>query len=284
MSNAVYLSWKSLANIFRRPLSLIASFLSLLLLFLMLNLDWVTYLTAEYYFDSRLADVNMEIFIDDSLGEEEVTDIIATVSRQEGVDFILYVTKEEAREKLFSLMGTDLLEGLDANPLPRSLIIEFQSDFLSNQNLGALVEDLARLPGVTEVYYPQHWLEKIEDSRSLLFKMVLFLGIIVSLAIVLNLLHTTRLSIRSYYEELRQLRLLGADKTFLYFPYLFEGLFYALISSIAGWLIVFFLAGNLTFQNIVTNLPERMEIIIFCAAAGLIGVIVGYIGIRRVIR
>jgi cell division transport system permease protein len=181
-------------------------------------------------------------------------------------------------------MGTDLLEGLDANPLPRSLIIEFRVDFLTSQNLGALAEELARLPGIAEIYYPQHWLEKTEDSRSLLFKVVLFLGIMVSLAIVLNLLHTTRLSIRAYYEELRQLRLLGADKTFLYFPYLFEGLFYALISSIAGWVIVFSLAGNLTFQNIVTILPERMEIMIFCAVAALIGVIVGYIGIRRVFR
>jgi len=190
MIKIFYLIGKSATNIVARPLSAITSFLSLLLLLLMFDMVWISSLSAERYYERIAADIDMEIFLDDTLADSTVSGVLGTIVEMDGVADARYISKEKARDKLYSLMGADLLDGLEDNPLPRSVIITFENDYRSSANLATLKENLNRIDGVSEIYYPEEWLEKIEMTRGLIFKIVVFLGIVISLAVVLNLLHS----------------------------------------------------------------------------------------------
>lgn len=281
MSHLVHLIGKSIRNIAGRPLSVATSLLSLLLLFLMIDLVWISSLSSDEYFDNLAENINMEIFLGDNLPDSSIASVLDTVHSMNGVEYLFFVSKDDAREKLFSLMGTDLLEGLSVNPLPRSIVVEFENDFIKSDNLSNFEQELQKISDISEIHYAREWLEKAESSRSLIAKAVIFLSIVISLAIILNLLHGVRHSVRARQEELFQLQLLGTGRGFLSIPYIMEGFFYAAISSVLAWLIIYFGSTRISFHDIQLIFPLQSEVLYFCIIASVAGMITGYIGIKR---
>lgn len=284
MSRFFYLIGKSVRNIVGRPLSAMTSLLSLLLLFLMFDLVWISSLSSKLYLEKMTADIDMEIFLDDSIPDSTISVILGAISDMDGIEEIEYITKEAARDKLNAMMGTDLLAGFTDNPLPRSIIISFTEQYRNSAYLADLESNFRRLTGVSEIYYPKTWLEKIETTRSLVVKIVIFLGIVISLAVILNLLHSIRLSARSRGQELLQHRLLGAGRIFLSFPYIFEGVFYSAVSAAAGWAIILYAGSRLSFQGFDIVFPQPVDLAYFGLGAVIIGFLGGYAGIRRSLK
>jgi len=106
----------------------------------------------------------------------------------------------------------------------------------------------------------------------------------VAVAAILYLIHVVMLSARTRMEELVQLQLLGAGPVFLALPYIMEGIFYALVASVGGWLLINYGINFVSFRDIQIILPRPVEIVYFCLAASGIGMIGGYLGIRRELR
>jgi cell division transport system permease protein len=161
------------------------------------------------------------------------------------------------------------------------MTLELEDGFISGDNLSVMAETLSAMKSVSDVYYPERWLHKAEYSLNLITKLIMVLGTIISVTIVLNLLYALRLSVRSRHEEIYQLRLLGAGKMFLSIPYIFEGLFYGLVASAAGWLVVNYANQKFDFKDVDIIFPAVNEMLYFVAAAALIGMISGFISIRR---
>jgi len=179
MSSPSYLLKKSMGNILKRPLSMMTSLVSLVLLFLMINIIWISYLSSHQYYSSLNSEISMELFIDDSLSDSTVTALIDSVSKMEGTEYIVYISKEKAHSKLNDLMGADLLEGLESNPLPRSIIVDFTDKIINSEFLAEFMSKAKKISGVNEVFYSAEILEKAEYSRDLIDKIILFLLIVI---------------------------------------------------------------------------------------------------------
>jgi len=281
MRKLFYLIYRFLIHLYKRPLPAIASLLSMLLLFLMFDLVWISSLSVDKYYDQVLAEVDMEIFLEDNLSDSMLTLITDGLKDLKGIESFEFISKDDARARLHALMGMDLLEGLDENPLPKSILITFDRHFITSRYLNNAEVSLRKFKGVSEIFYPRFWLEKAESNRLLVSRSVFVIGIVIFLAAVLNLLYSVRLSVKTYDEELRQHRLLGAGKTFLSIPFIFEGIFYSLAAFVVGGLIIFYVVNNFTIRNFEAVLPSRIDIISACLAALLVGTIGGYIGVRR---
>lgn len=281
MRRLFYLIGKFLVHLYKRPLPAIASLLSMLLLFLMFDSVWISSLSVDKYYDQVLAEVDMEIFLDDNLPDSMLTPITDALKDLDGIESYEFISKEDARARLHTLMGMDLLEGLDENPLPKSILITFDKKYIAGQYLNDTEVNLSKYQGVSEIFYPRFWLEKAESNRLLISRSVFIIGAVIILTAVLNLLYSVRLSVKTYEEELLQHRLIGAGKTFLSIPFIFEGIFYSLIAAVVGWLIIFYIVNNFTISNFEVLLPTQPDIIRSCAVALAIGTIGGYVGVRR---
>jgi len=272
---------KFFGNLLSRPLAALGSILSLALLFLLFNLIWISSLTIHNYYDKIISDIEIEVFLDDAIPDSTVAIINDALETLDGIDTITYISREKAREQLDDLMGVDLLEGFETNPLPRSFVISFQQDYLNTENLNRLSNDLKRMAGVTDIFYPSGWLSKAEYTKMITSEVLMLLGIVIAIAVVLNTIQFIILSARTRAEELVQLRLLGAGPIFLALPYILEGIFYTMVASVSGWVLLYYTADLYSFRDIELILPNVEEIIYFCQAASLIGMIGGYLGIRR---
>jgi len=281
MRKMLFLIRKFLTHIYSRPLPAITSLLSMLLLFLMFDLVWISSLSVDKYYNQILGDINMEIFLEDTLADSSLAKVTDAIKEIDGIESFEFISKDDARAKLHALMGTDLLKGLDENPLPKSIVITFNKNYVASQYLNTAEENLRKFTGISEIFYPKYWLEKTEFTRILVSRSVIFVGGIIFLAVILNLLYSVRLSAKTYEEELSQYRLLGAGRIFLAIPYILEGIFYALTASVCGWLIVFYAVGRFTFRNFEVLLPPQPDIILYCLAVFVVGMAAGYIGVRR---
>ena len=281
MSKFGYILRKFFGNIIERPMAGLGSILSLFLLFLLFNLVWITSITINNYYDKIISEIEIEIFLDDMIPDSTITIIRETIGSLDGIEFIDYISRNEASRKLKDMMGVDLLEGFESNPLPRSMIISFEPNFLNSENLNIFSRALHRMAGVTDIYYPSSWLMKAEHTKLIFSEILVLLGIVIAVAVILNIIHFIVLSARTRSEELIQLQLLGAGPAFLALPYIFEGIFYALAASFAGWVAILYAVDLFSFRNVDIILPLSVEQFYFCLAGSLIGLIGGYLGIRR---
>ncbi len=281
MSRFFFLLRRPLRDIGRRPLAAIGSFLSLLLLFLLFDIVWISSLSSQKYYNRLISGIDIEIFVNDNLPDSVLETMRQSISAFEGVEKVNLISKDDAYLMLNDLMGADLLNGLDSNPLPRSLILTFRDNFLSAAILENYRSRLLEYDGVSNIFYARDWLERAEYAKSMISKFVLFLGIVIFLAVLLNSIHAVRLSAAANQHEIVQLRLLGAGGGFLSFPFVFEGLLYSLIASLAGWGLLFYGADYFAFKNIEIVFPASLEIFYFCLLASLMGLFGGYLGSRR---
>ena len=281
MTRLIYIIKKFTRNIWDRPFAAIGSFLSLFLLFLMFIFAWIASLSAVRYYDNKISQIEIEIFLTEDVADSTIPAVLQAIQVLDGVDTALFISRESASKTLTELMGVDLLEGLDDNPLPRSIILSFKPDYLNMENLAQLRGNLARMKGVDEIHFPSHWLEKAEHSKQMISDFLYLLGALILLAMVLNSIHSVILSARTRIEELTQLQLLGAGPVFLAVPFVLEGIFYALTASATGWLIMHYGAGNITFRDIEIVIPTPEKMTYFCLITGAVGMVSGYIGIRR---
>jgi cell division protein FtsX len=140
------------------------------------------------------------------------------------------------------------------------------------------------MPGIADVYYSKRWLNKAESTRAIVLNIGLVLGALILLSALISSTNNIRLMTRTRAVGFRQMRLCGAGKLFLALPFLLEGLIISGLSAVAGWLLLFYMREKIAFTRFEVVFPMTNEIIIYCAAVAGLGVISGYLGIRKLLR
>jgi len=272
-------------NLYRNPGTAMGSFLSLMLLFLLFDLYWIAAGTSERFYTRLLSELKMEVFIAEETADSTLPIIKAALGAIDGVQSVEYISREKAREELSRLVGVDLLVGYDTlNPLPRSYVLDFSPDFLSTVELADIESEIGKQAGISQVFYSKQWLQKAESTRTIILNIGMTLGALILLTALISSVNSIRLSSRARAIGFQQMRLLGAGKLYLAVPFLIEGFLLGGLSAVTGWLLIFYAKQKITFTQFELVLPTIEEIIIFCGITALLGIISGYLGIRKLLR
>jgi cell division transport system permease protein len=179
----------------------------------------------------------------------------------------------------------DLLAGYDsANPLPRSYVIELTPEYVTSERIREFADGLVSQPMVAEVHYGQEWLEKEETTKGLIWKVGLALGIVILLTALITTINSIRLSSRARARGFEQMKLLGAGRIFLAAPFVIEGFLLGGLSALCGWGIIWYAQGYVSFTQLALVLPPTEYIIGYCLLMALVGIVSGYMGIRKPMR
>lgn len=163
-------------------------------------------------------------YLEEGLDTDAQRKLASSVATVEGVASVELVSKEEALSQFReSVGGTSLLEGLDENPLPASLVVALAPSSRTAEGLEILVASLEGLPGITELAHGQEWVEGYARFTSLVRAGALVLAVVLGLAALMIVANTIRLAIYAREDELEILTLVGASKSFVRVPFLLEG-------------------------------------------------------------
>lgn len=223
------------------------------------------------------------LYLRDGLDADGV-EALQTAVRNEAPGLeLVYISKDEAAEAFRRAMeGNELLlKGLSDNPLPASIELLLDQRSAQSEPLRQLAYRLARLDGVVDVQYGREWIDTLSGWVGLVEYMGWLYGGILGLAALVIVANAIRLTVFTRMEDIQILRLIGATRRFIEFPYILEGAAVGLLgSAIAlGLLWGLFsaartevLPGGLSGQGLIFLPP------LWAAIYGASGGVVGYLG------
>ncbi len=89
---------------------------------------------------------SLMLYLKDNIQQNEIETIVDTVKKNNIVEKVIYIPKEQAIKELkASLKNTDyILEGLGSNPLPDTIEVKIKREFVSPENAKKLFKRYSR--------------------------------------------------------------------------------------------------------------------------------------------
>ena len=189
---------------------------------------------------------HINVFIANSASENDVAAITEELEFTEGINDIQTISKEDALTAFEKSTGIEnILESLSKNPLPTTLVITPDDDFLESLKLEQLIDNINKIDGIDEVQINQEWLQRLNVITEFLMTIVYVLAGLIACAIIFILSNTIRLLIANRRNEIVVSKLVGASDSHVRQPFLYLGFLYGLLGGLLAfgiyWLVIFIL-------------------------------------------
>ncbi|MFA4858173.1 MAG: permease-like cell division protein FtsX [Candidatus Margulisiibacteriota bacterium] len=237
------------------------------------------------------AKMDVSVYIQDELTPKEASAIQIQLSAIPGVHKVMYVTKEEAWKDFVKKYGNrfSLEDVLDDNPLPNTFNVQVDSTDLVEK----VARQASKFDKVTDVRYSGTYLE----STKMLVEAVriggLVLVLLLTVATLLIVVNTIRLTVLARETEISIMRLVGATNTYIRGPFIIEGILIGALGGVFSILILKVsydaisarLSSALPFLPVVTN-PRQLSLVYFMVAflGMLLGMLGGYISVSKLLK
>ncbi len=210
--------------------------------------------TAQAKSDEVSNQLSVQFGLFDGTTQAEVAQAKAQLEGISGVSSVTYISKQEALKSLRSeLEDKTIVEELHSNPLPASLevkasnsqdLAQIEKEVLGKSGGGA-AHPIS--PAISNAFTGQQSTEKIAEVTNAL-KVVL--TVIMALLIAASLMligNTIRLSIFTRRREVEVMRLVGATRWFIRWPFLIEGVVVGFMGGLVAILILWI--GKITIVD-----------------------------------
>ncbi len=132
----------------------------------------------------------------------------------------------------------EALDALKDNPLPHALIVRPAQEFRGPGQVGGLVAELKRLPGVDIVQLDTEWVSRFNAILDIVRRIVLLAAALFALGVLVIVGNTIRLDIENRRDEIEVTKLVGGSDAFVRRPFLYSGAWYGLGGGLIAWLVV----------------------------------------------
>ncbi|MBK9293456.1 MAG: ABC transporter permease [Oligoflexia bacterium] len=243
-------------------------------------------------------EIQITVYLTDNISESQIEQIKKKLESSEYIvrhDFIDKVQAAKLFEKSLKNYGPQFLSSLKSevgSPFPASYQIQLKPEFNSPEKVSKIADEFSAMGGIEDVSYGQEWVGNYTN----LMRIARVLGILFGIAIFVGCLFTVSNSIRaslaSRREEVEILELIGATNNEIRAPFLIEGAFQGIISSVFAILILGgiysysfqFIDGVLGAQSADKVLTFFSPLVIFLMVlfGGIIGAAGSYICVSKI--
>jgi cell division transport system permease protein len=155
-----------------------------------------------------------------------------------GVDAVDLRTPDEGLSRLSELPGvSEVLAGLDSNPLPHVLIVR-AAPALDDVALDALAGSVEAVAGVDLVHHDRAWRDRFDALLALMRQLIAVLAILTGAGAVLVIGWTVWVEVARRREEIAIVQMLGGSRAYIRRPFLYTGALLGLLAAAIAALIV----------------------------------------------
>lgn len=247
-------------QVFRNRAMSIASMFSITAMLLILGLFFILVVninmvseTAKKQFDT------IQVYLQDTTTYEQASAMLADLDKTEGVKEATYLSNEEAMAKWKAKWGDNayLLDGLDKNPLPNSLLVKVTE----LEAADAVVAKVKTFQGIEDVKYYKDTVDqlmKITRFIQIGATIVIVFLVIISVVVVSN---TIKLTVLAREREISIMKYVGATNWFIRGPFLIEGILIGILSaliSVGVISLIYYKISELVGQQLFVMLSTTM--------------------------
>jgi cell division transport system permease protein len=251
-----------------------------LVLFIVGVLGWVI-LNSRKLEQVLRESTTLNVFINETTKDKDRDSLISLIQRHPYIKNYHYIDKEEAKRQWLSQGNEDFNEFIDNMMLPRSVDVNFKSEFADSSHMVSFADELRQFPFVSEVKFPREVVAKF----SLLRKVSLGLGIVALVLLSLTVVlidNTIRLAMFSNRFLIKTMQMVGATRWFITRPMniqaIINGAVAALIAIAAIVVVILSLEG---WVPELRGLRDNSTLILLCLVILGIGISISLVSTHR---
>jgi cell division transport system permease protein len=163
------------------------------------------------------------------------TATVPLVRQIPGVATVEVVTKEQAWAKLVQELGNTDIAGATQQLGDNPLVDEISVKAINAQVVSNLATQLAKLPGVDLVQYVDEAVKRVTQLHQGLNWITVMITVILTLTAIAVTTTTIRLIVLARRREIEIMQLVGATSTWIYLPFILQGIFFGLLGGAIAW-------------------------------------------------
>lgn len=237
-------------KIMRRRLAnaYLSSVISISLVLLLVGVASMLLVNARSMSDYFKENMQVSILMKDSVPEEKAVAFSESLLDERYIKTATFISKEQGQAELAELLGDDFVDIFETSPIPASVEITLDADYVSSDSLEVVKTEIAKSPLVAEVNYQASLVDALNANLSKIsLILAFFIGLMLFISYVL-INNTVRLNVYARRFTIHTMQLVGATRSFIRAPFLvqsaFQGVFSAFIAIMALIVILFFLRNG----------------------------------------
>ena len=249
--------------------SWISTVISISLVLLLVGVAALLLVNARSVSDYFKENMQVSVLLRQDVSEQQARSFESSLSSVPGVRSTSFISREQGVEEMAQMLGRDFLDVFESAPVPISIDVNLDADYVSTDSLEVVKEALSASPLVDEVVYQTSLVEALNAN---LEKISLVIGVLVILLLFISFVlisNTVRLNVFSRRFTIHTMQLVGATRGFIRAPFLLQSV---LQGFFAAFLAILMLVGGLFILR--GEVPQLFEIFRLDALLLVMGIIV----------
>ena len=225
-------------KIMRRRLAnaYLSSVISISLVLLLVGMASMLLVNAKSVSDYFKENMQVSVMMKQNVSEDKALSFKTTLDKERYIKSTVFVSKEQGRREMADLLGDDFLDVFETSPIPVSIDVTLNADYVSADSLEMVRTEIAKSSLVDEVVYQRSLVDALNANLS---RISLVLGVFIALLLFISYVlinNTVRLNVFARRFTIHTMKLVGATKQFIRAPFLvqsaFQGIFAAMIAIV----------------------------------------------------
>jgi cell division transport system permease protein len=301
MSRLIFFFQEAIRALRRNAAPSLAAIVTTVVTVVLLGVLIPIFQTTQAKSDQVRSQLNIQVGLFDDATQSEIHSLEKTIRAIPHVAEVTFISKKQALATLRGeLKDKSIVEQLHTNPLPASL--EVKADDAANlpgirtaiMPVGPNSKAQPISPIVNNIFDRQQGSQKIEQVTSALKIVLTVITVLLILASLMLVGNTIRLSIYTRRREVEVMRLVGATRWFIRWPFMIEGVVVGFAGGLVAILVLWIgkitvvdpLSSDFSFLAAQNNstLSFPALIVVLFAAAVLVSTIGSGVTLRRFLK
>lgn len=182
----------------------------------------------------------VSVLLKQSTSEKEGRALAESLAARPYVKESRFISKEEGAEEMKSLLGADFLSVFESSPIPISIDLKLDGDFITADSLEVIKAGLLSDRRVEEVVYQESLVDALNANLrriSLVLGVVILLLLVISFALISN---TVRLNIYARRFTIHTMSLVGARRSFIARPFVWQAVAQGAVAGVIAAALLYF--------------------------------------------
>ena len=205
--------------------------------------------------------IDVAIFLKETATEEQALALKSEVEQYDGVRQVIYISPQEALDKFLEENRNRAIirevVPADDNFLPASLEVKSDDPYLIEGIVSKIrASQLGSVVSETSLEDNQKLIDRLRGLGSLVQKVSLVLALVLIILALLIIFNTIRITIFTRRREIEIMKLVGATDWYIRWPFLIEGMIYAIVATIVAMAVVLILYASFVQPLIASQLLD----------------------------
>ncbi|REH56666.1 cell division protein FtsX [Tenacibaculum gallaicum] len=201
--------------------------------------------------------VVMTLFLKDEVADKNIKSLKESIKKEDFVNKVVYISKEDAAKEYKKDLGEDFLQFLGDNPLKNGIDIYLKADFVTPEKMSELEKSFDKNKFIAEVSYDKPLVQLLTKNIQRISFWLLVLSGFFGLVAIILINSSIRLSIYSKRFNIKTMQMVGATKSFIRRPFIWQsiklGLLGAFISISGLGVLIYYVDKYIPTLELLTD-------------------------------